>query len=284
VVLAGRFDRNRPAVVAHRAAPVQMSFHDPATSGFAEVDYLIADPVLVGRAARERFSERVLRLPSFYVHDPLPAPGVGPLPLADRGSVTFGVTNNPAKLSDEALQLLATTLRAVPGSRVLFRFRERYTSAGLRRRVLDGLTAAGVSAERVEIVSGDTPADGPLDIYNRIDIGLDSAPFTGSTTTFESLWMGVPVVTLCGQTMVGRWSTSMLKAVGLERLVAETAAGYAAAAAQLAADPAGLAALRGVLRQRVAGSPLCDGGRRDRQFHRLCRSLWRRRCLADKGS
>jgi predicted O-linked N-acetylglucosamine transferase (SPINDLY family) len=96
--------------------------------------------------------------------------------------------------------------------------------------------------------------------------------------------VGVPVVTLRGRTMVGCWSASMLKAVGLERLAAETATGYAAAAAQLAADPAALAALRGSLRRRVADSPLSDGVQRARQFHRLCRAVWRRRCLADKGS
>jgi len=286
VLLAGRFDRNRPSVAAFRAAPVQVSFHDPATSGFGEIDYLVADPVLVPRETRERFSERVVRLPSFYIHDLLPAAEVGPLPLLGRGVVTFGVTNNPAKLGDDALALFGAALQAVPGSRLLFRFRDRYGSAALRERITGQLGALGVAAERIEMVEKDTPGTGALDIYRRIDIGLDPAPFTGSTTTFESLWMGVPVVTLRGQTMVGGWSASMLRVMGLDRLVAGNREEYAVVAAGLAADPGALAALRAGLRRRVAESPLCDGRGRARQFHRLCRALWRWHCRATprKGS
>lgn len=284
VLLAGRFDRNRPSVAAYRAAPVQVSCHDPATSGFGEIDYLIGDRVLVSPETRERFSERVLRLPSFYIHDPLPAPAVGTLPALATGFITFGVMNNPAKLSDEALALFAAALAAVPHSRLLFRFRDRYASAALRGRVTDVLGGAGVGAERIEIVERETPNAHPLDIYNRVDIGLDPTPFTGSTTTFESLWMGVPVVTLRGAMMVGRWSASMLKAVDLEGLVAETRDEYGAAAAGLARDLPALAALRAGLRQRVGASALCDGARRARQFERLYRAVWRRWCVTAKGS
>ncbi len=284
VILAGRFDRNRPGVASYRAAPVQVSFHDPATSGFDDIDYLLADPVLVAPASRERFSERVVRLPSFYIHHSLPAPEVGPLPALARGVVTFGVVNNPAKLSDEALALFAGALQSVPHSRLLFRFRDRYASAALRGRILELLTRAGLAEERIDILQREDPNTHPLGIYNRIDIGLDPKPFTGSTTTFESLWMGVPVVTLRGQTMVGRWSASMLKATGLETLVGDTPADYAAVAARLAGDLPGLAVLRVGLRQRVAGSPLCDGPRRARQVERLYRAFWRRWCDAAKGS
>jgi protein O-GlcNAc transferase len=284
VILAGRFDRNRPAVAAHRPAPVQVSFHDPATSGFAEVDYLIADPVLIPPAMRERFSERVAYLPSFYIHDPLSAPEVGPLPMRANGHVTFGMLNNPAKLSDAALALFAAVLRRVPDAHLLFRFRDRYASAALRERVLAALTGAGIAAERIDILQRESADTQGLSLYNRIDIALDPAPFTGSTSTFESLWMGVPVVTLRGETMVGRWSSSMLKAVGQEQWAADTPEAYAEAAARLAGDPDELAALRAGLRQTVAASPLCDSKRRARQLERLFRAFWRRWCGAGKGA
>lgn len=284
VILAGRFDRNRPAVAPYRAAPVQVSFHDPATSGFGEVDYLIADPVLVPPAVRERFSERVVYLPSYYIHGPLQAPDVGPLPLQRNGHVTFGMFNNPAKLSDKTLALFADALKRVPDSRLLFRFRDHYRSSILRDRVMTALTGAGIDPSRIEILVRETPDAPGLSLYNRIDIALDPVPFTGSTSTFEALWMGVPVVTLSGETMVGRWSSSMLKAVGLEALVAGTPAGYAEVAARLALDPEQLAVLRAELRQRVSGSPLCDGPRRVRQLERLFRAFWRRWCAVPQGS
>jgi predicted O-linked N-acetylglucosamine transferase (SPINDLY family) len=107
---------------------------------------------------------------------------------------------------------------------------------------------------------------------------LDPFPFTGSTTTFEALWMGVPVVTLRGDRMAGRWSASMLRALGLEELIADTPGGYAEIAAGLAQDAGRLAGLRGSLRERVAGSALCDGRGRARQVERIYRALWRRWC------
>src|SRR5262249_34896966 len=124
VMLAGTLDRNRPLVAAYKPAPLRVSFHDPATSGLAAMDYLIADPVLAPRCGAERFTERVVRLPSFYIHDPLRnVPDVGPLPLQTNGAVTFGCFNNPAKLSETCLRLWARVMQAMPRSRLLLKFR-----------------------------------------------------------------------------------------------------------------------------------------------------------------
>ena len=277
VILAGRFDRNRPLVAGYRPAPVQVSFHDPATSGITEMDYLIADPILAPVDGTERFTERVARLPCFYVHEPLVgAPPVKPLPLASAGVPTFGCFNNPAKLSDACLALWARLLAHIPDARLVLKFRNWYGAAALRRRAAEAIERAGVALERLVIVEADRPGVHHLDMYNEIDVALDPFPFTGSTTTFESLWMGVPVVTLTGDTMVGRWTASMLRAVRLDHLAASTPDAYIAAAAGLVADPARLAALRAGLRARVGASPLCDARGRTRQIERLYRAFWRR--------
>jgi predicted O-linked N-acetylglucosamine transferase (SPINDLY family) len=283
VLLAGRFDRNRPLVGAYAAAPICISFHDPATSGVDGVDYLIADRVLVPRDETERFVERVIRLPSFYIHDPFAAPPVGPLPLQASPSVTFGCFNNPAKLSDECLVLWARVLQAVPGSRLLLKFRNWYESATLRARIERIFSEAGVALDRLNIQCADLVGAPHLEIYNQVDIALDTCPFTGSTTTFESLWMGVPVVTLAGPTMVSRWSASILTAVGLPELIAQTPDDYVAVAASLAADRPRLAVLRAGLRDRLAGSPICHGRQRTRQIERIYRAVWRRWCASRGG-
>ncbi len=280
VILAGRFDRNRPLVASYRPAPIQVSFHDPATSGVAETDYLIADPVLAPPGGSERFTERVLRVPHFYVHDPLDAaPPVRELPLLAHGCPTFGCFNNPAKLSDQCLLLWARLLNEIPAARLVLRFRNWYGSEVLRRRVTSIFGQAGVPAERLRIIQADEPGRHHLDIYNEVDVALDPAPFNGSTTTFEALWMGVPVVTLTGDTMVSRWTSSMLAALKLRHLAAPTSDAYIGAAAGLISRPAALAELRAGLRDRVAASPLCDGTRRTRQVERLYRATWHRAAL-----
>ncbi len=270
VLLAGRFDRNRPLVAGYRAAPVQVSFHDPGTSGLEAMDYLIADRVLVpGKRPVERFTERVVRLPSFYVHAPLAGVTVGEAPSRNLGRVTFGSFNNPAKVGPEVLGLWRRVLEAVPGSLLRVRFKNWFANTGLRERF------TSVLGDRVEFETEEAGLEGHLASYNRIDVALDPFPFTGSTTTFEALWMGVPVVTLRGEAMAGRWSASMLRSVGLRDLVAGSAEEYVALAAGLARDGSRRAELRRTLRARVAASPLCDGRARARQLERLYRALWK---------
>lgn len=279
VILAGRFDRNRPLVASYRPAPIQISFHDPATSGVEETDYLIADRVLALPGGSERFTERVLRVPHFYVHDPLgDAPPVRELPLLANGSATFGCFNNPAKLSDQCLSLWVRLLNEIPASRLVLKFRNWYGSEVLRRRVATIFEQAGVRPERLRIIQADEPGRHHLDIYNEVDVALDPVPFNGSTTTFEALWMGVPVVTLTGDTMVSRWTSSMLAALKLDHLAAPTPDAFTKAVAGTVANPAALAELRAGLRGRLAASPLCDGQRRTRQVERLYRAVWRRAC------
>jgi protein O-GlcNAc transferase len=277
VILASRFDQNRPLIAPYRPAPILVSFHDPATSGLHAIDYLIADPVLAPRRTPEQFSERVLRLPSFYVHAPLEnAPAIAQPPMMATGHPTFGSFNNPIKVSDPVVALWASVMGAVPDSRLILKYRNRFPP--LRPRLARILAAAGVSADRLELGERLLDHASHLSQYNDIDIALDPFPFTGSTTTFESLWMGVPVVTLAGTNMAARWSASILHALKLDEFIAHTPADYVAIAARFARNPQRLAEVRDTLRQRIARSPLCDGLRRTRQVERLFRAIWARWC------
>jgi predicted O-linked N-acetylglucosamine transferase (SPINDLY family) len=273
VVTAGRYDRNRPGVAAHRAAPVQISLHDTATSGIEAMDYLVADPVLVPRESRERFAERVIRIPSFVVHGPLPevaaarSPGRPP---------TFGSLNAPAKLSDATLSLWARLMRRVPEARLLLKSKNLFASNVLSGRVFAAFAAHGVDPGRIERRATIEPIERHLANYADIDVALDPFPFNGSTTTFEALWMGVPVVTLLGERMAGRWTASMLHALGLDALIAGDRERYLQAAAALVADSATLDRHRRDLRARLKSSPLMDGRARARQLERVYRTLVRR--------
>ncbi len=279
VVLAGHTGHNRLAVAAHRPAPIQVSFHDLATSGLKAMDAWITDPVLHPVTTGERFTERLVRLPCFYLHEPpADAPEPGPVPALAAGHVTFGSCNNTSKHTPEVFALWAEVLKAVPGSRLLLKYLNRYASARLRRRIEGTFAGHGIDPGRIEFLTGDVGRRDQLAVLRRVDIALDPFPFNGSTTTFEALWMGVPVVTLAGERFLGRVGASVLHQIGLDDLVANDVESYVARAAGLAADPDRLASLRAGLRERVAASPLCDVDAHARSFESALRGLWRDRC------
>jgi protein O-GlcNAc transferase len=280
VIVGGRFDRNRPLVASHRAAPIQISLFDGGTSGLGEMDYLLADRILAAPLAqrREKFTERVLRLPSIHLYAPSSTvPPSREPPCAGSGLVTFGCFSNPMKISPEVLGVWARILAAVPGSLLTLKYMRRYDDADLRARIIKGLA---VDPARIRFLSGNDSLPEHLRLYDGIDIALDTFPFTGSTTSWEALDMGVPVVTLLGDNIVGRLSASLLQPIGLAELVADDVDGYVRIAKCLAEDRERLAWLRTSLRERIERSPLCNPRARARQFERIYRAVWRRWCSA----
>jgi predicted O-linked N-acetylglucosamine transferase (SPINDLY family) len=200
-------------------------------------------------------------MPDGYVcYDPPDyAPPVGPLPAPLGGQVTFGSFNNPAKVTPEVARLWAEILRRVPASRLVLKS-AAYGASRTRQRMRQWFAAAGISPERIEL-RGWSPHRELLAAYHEIDVALDPFPYSGGLTTCEALWMGVPVVTCPGATFAGRHSLGHLSNAGLGELVAHDLSEYVGRATELAGDLTRLAALRGTLRPRVAGSPLCDGRR-----------------------
>jgi len=278
VVLGGHFDANRPLVAAYRPAPIQLSLHDGATSGVAGMDWFIGDPVLTPQDGPERFTEQVARLPVLYNHPPrFATPIAGRRPAAD-GEIVFGSFNAPAKLSSSILALWARVLIRLPRSRLLLKYYRAFESAAARGRVLDILATGGVAADRISFMGAGDHEDAPLARYGQIDIALDSHPFAGATTTYEALWMGVPVVTLASGGFVGRASAAHLVPLGLDDLVAATPDDFVGIAVRLARDPDRLGALRRGLRDRILASPLVDGPGYARNMETLFRSLWRAWC------
>jgi predicted O-linked N-acetylglucosamine transferase (SPINDLY family) len=162
----------------------------------------------------------------------------------------------------------------VPGSRLLLKYHDIFTIPAARSRYVDLFRRHGIGEERLVLVDRRAePGVQHLADYARIDIALDPFPFNGSTTTFEALWMGVPVITLQGDRMVARWTAAMLRKVDLSHLIAGSENDYVNIASRLAADVAQLARLRAGLRERVARSPLCAEKLRTRQLERLYRRM-----------
>ena len=285
VDLAGHTAGNRLMVMARRPAPVQASWAGyPNTTGLDAVDWLIGDAVQTPETAEALFAERIARMPhGLLCFEPPPdGPDVGALPASADGRITFGSLNNTSKVTPPVIALWAGVVAAVPGSRLMMkyrglddgdtqdRFREAFAVHGVAEQ---SLIFRGASARHAEV----------LDTYNGIDIALDPFPYSGAVTTLEALWMGVPVIALAGDRMAGRQSAGHLSHIGLNDLIAADADGYVSVARRLAGDTAALTALRRGLRGRVESAPLCDAAGFTRDLEALYRDMWRRWCEAGAG-
>ncbi|MBP2291647.1 tetratricopeptide repeat protein [Azospirillum rugosum] len=260
--LAGHNARGRLGVFARKPAPVQVAWSGyMATTGLAAMDALVADDHHVPEGAERFYTERILRMPgAFIAYDPpADAPEPAPPPCLEGRPVTFGAFNILTKLTDAVLATWAAVLDRVPDSRLLLKTKALScpeTAALWRGR----LAAAGIASDRLTLV-GATNSLEHMAWCAQVDVALDPFPFAGSTTTLETLWMGVPVITLPGETFSSRHSLAFLAAAGVEGCVARDPDHYVEIAAGWAADPARLAALRARLRGQMAASSLCDGGR-----------------------
>lgn len=276
VCVAGRFDHNRPLVAAWRPAPVQLAFGEAATTGMDCYDGIFADRMLVPRIGTERFAERPLRLPSYFIHVPLGQARVpGPPPSASGAGPVFGSFSNPVKVNDAVLDLWVRVLRETPGSRLLLKYKSLYAVPSIAARVRAAFVRGGVDPARADLRAGVEGLNLHLDHYDRMDVALDPFPFSGWTSSFEALWMGMPVVTKPGATMASRLTAAMLKTIGKTDWIARDADEFVSIAKRLAGDTAALAEMRANQRARIAASPLCDGRTRARQMERFYRAIWK---------
>jgi predicted O-linked N-acetylglucosamine transferase (SPINDLY family) len=259
VMLGAHTGGNRPLILAHRPAPVQATMHDLSTTGLRTVDAWLTDRVLHPPDTTEGHTEEFVRLPSLYLHRvPERSPEVSELPCLRAGTVTFGSFSIPPKLNDRVLRLWSRVLAAVPGSRLVIGHNAAYADPLIGSRFRHRCRAAGIAAERLHLVGDHVGRDAHLARVGSLDIALDPFPFNGGITTFEALWMGVPVVTLEGERFAARGCASHLAQVGLDHLIAADEQAYVDIAAGLAQSPDALAELRRSLRATVRSSRLCD--------------------------
>jgi predicted O-linked N-acetylglucosamine transferase (SPINDLY family) len=280
VDLSGHTGHNRLLAFNRRPAPVQVSWLGYLnTTGLDAMDYRITDAYASPRGPIDGFhTEKLVRVPGtqWCYRPPSDSPQVAPPPSVATGNVTFAVFANPAKISDPSIRLWARLLGVVPGARLIV--------AGATMRVVpqefaERFIALGVPRERLTIL-GARPFLEYMKLHRDVDIILDTHPYSGGTTTCHALWMGVPVVTLTGETATSRGGASLLHAAGLEELITNSADEYVDVAATLARDPRRLARMRAGMRRRLAASPLMDEAGFTRNLEKAYRSMWRNWCQA----
>jgi predicted O-linked N-acetylglucosamine transferase (SPINDLY family) len=273
--MSGHFGE-RMSLFTKRPAPIQITwFGYVGTTGLPAIDYLLADAHHVRPGEEQWYTEVVLRMPNGYAcYGPPPdAPEVTPLPALTTGHVTFGCFNNPAKFTGSMFDAWAEILRRVPTARMMFKF-GWLGEPESKNRLHAEFAQRGVPEDRL-IIETLSPHLELLAAYGRIDLALDTQPYSGGLTTCEALWMGVPVITFPGKTFAGRHSTSHLTNAGYPQFIAADQAEYIELAVGWAGRLAELANIRAQMREQVLRSPLCDAPRFASDFLTLLSSLSR---------
>ena len=275
--LAGHTANNRLPVFAWRPAPVQVTWLGYlASTGLSTIDYVLADRVSISEARQVQFSEKVWYLPnSLYCFTvPEAAPEVGPLPALDSGQVTFGSFQRMNKVSDGTLAVWGRIIEGVPGARIRLQ-NKQLGDPRARPRIIERLQRFGIPSDRL-ILAGPVPSRSEyLAGHGQVDIVLDTFPYPGITTTCEALWMGVPTLTLAGDSLLSGQGASLLHCVGLDDWVASDLDDYVHRAVSHAADLNQLAVLRAGLRGRARRSPLFDTPRFARDLEDGLHEMWR---------
>ena len=258
-----------------------------ATTALDTMDYWLSDNVLhpEGEGGEaEKFTETIWRLPNFYNFTiPTETPDVSPLPARTNGYVTFVSFNRPCKMNDDVLDLWSGVLNAVPGSKLILKFRELLSDAALADPIRERFAANGITNDRIDLIASMDEFSDHLAYYHQGDIALDTFPFSGATTTFQALWMGLPVVSLHGNRFISRMGASISHHAGLGEFYAATPEDYIKVCASLAQNLDRLSDLRLSLRDQVTASPLCDGEAYARNFEDAVKAMWNRDLGARKA-
>ena len=283
VDLSGHSSGSRLNVFARKPAPVQVTAWGHATgTGIQTMDYLFSDPVIIPENVRHLFAERVYDLPSAITIEPITDVKPSPLPMLRNGFVTFGVFNRIDKISDQALAVWSKLLRAVTDSKIVVKH-VALDDALVRDGLLGRFVAQGISQDRVVCV-GSTKRRDHLKAFENIDISLDPFPQNGGISTWESLYMGVPVVARLGNGTASRISGALLAAIGLDDWVAADDDGYLAIAQKFASQPSELEKLRADLPARIASSPAGNVAVYTERVEAGYRQFWRDYCASASGT
>jgi len=277
VDLAGHTGLNRLPVFAWRPAPVQVSWLGYfASTGLRCMDFILADPWCVPVGTESAFTEQVWRLPDTRLCFTPPAddaaPVVADLPALANGYVTFGCFQRMPKVNDKVMALWGRVFERMPTARLLLKS-QQLARPSFVEQTLARLAEVGISANRVIA----QPPSGRLDYlaaHAKVDIILDTFPYTGGTTTCEALWMGVPTLTLAGRSMLERQGVAMMSSAGLPDWVAQTPDEYVDKAVEFAMATDELARLRRRLREHVRGSPMFDTRRFVAHFQDALEGMW----------
>lgn len=277
VDLSGHTAYNRLPLFARKPAPLQLSWIGyPGTTGLKAMDYYLADRLLLPPGLLDRyFTEQLVQLPLLVPFQPAPdSPDLVPLPALTNGHLTFGSFNRLSKFSRAVIATWGRLLRALPDAQLVVAGMPEH---GGHEQIMAWLAEEGVDPARVR-THGRVGMRTYLALHNEVDLCLDTFPYSGGTTSLHALWMGVPTLTLVGDTIAGRQTACILGHNGLDAFIAHDADDFVARGLAVCGDLPALARLRATLRERMP-PPASDAmGQVADGVEDALRMMWERWC------
>ncbi|MFL2540880.1 MAG: tetratricopeptide repeat protein [Candidatus Latescibacterota bacterium] len=276
--LSGHSAGNRMLAFARKPAPVQVTaWGHGCGTGLTAIDYFLTDPIIVPEPEKVLYAETIRYLPS-HIHymPPQAAPDIVDAPHLENGFITYGSFNRLEKISDESLKLWSRILGETDDAHLVIKS-QTLGRLGVKKDLECRLQDAALPTDRITLLGSD-PQPQHLATHSLVDIMLDPFPHGGGISTSDALWMGVPVITLAGNTIPGRLTASTLNAIGLPELVANSQDQYVEIASQLGRDSALIVTLRHSMRDRVEHSPVGNSKKYVRAVETLYREFWKQWC------
>jgi protein O-GlcNAc transferase len=274
---------NRLLVFARKPAPVQVTAWGFGTgTGLPTIDYFLTDEIIAPESEHHMYAETIRFLPSHIPYmAPIPSPNIVEAPHLVNGYVTFGSFNRIEKMNDIALAAWSEILNRAPDARLIIKSQALGRETVLKEFAAR-MTKAGIRSDKFELLGGD-PQPEHLAKHALVDIMLDPFPHGGGVSSADSLWMGVPVVALRGNTIPGRLSASVLHALGLNDFIAGGREEYIEIALRMAGNRSYLKELRSSLRDRIIASPVGNPNLYVGAVEYLYRDIWTEWCSAQEN-
>jgi predicted O-linked N-acetylglucosamine transferase (SPINDLY family) len=277
VDLAGHTSNNRLLVFARKPAPIQVTWLGyPNTTGMRAMDYRLTDAVADPPGDADRLhTEKLVRLDHgflcYQTDESIPA--VAPPPCLQQGHVTFGSFNTIKKVTPDVVRIWSRILQSVPGARLVMKS-NALEDESTRTNMLRAFAEHKITEDRLDLINAVPRRRDHMELYSRVDIGLDPFPYNGTTTTFEALWMGVPVICLRGDRHAGRVGESIMSHLGLPELVADSEDQYVDLAKRFADDTQRLVTLRNTMRSQMRDSELMNVPLFTETLEKAYRQMW----------
>ena len=276
--LAGHFARNRFKILKYKPSPIQISWMGYVnTTGIKELDYILADKNLIKSDEEILYSEKVLRLPNIWnCHSGIDDKFlVNEAPFKKNGYLTFGCFNNSTKISQDCINIWSEILKKAKNCKIMIKAQSEDAEIA-QKIILDKFKKNKIDEDRILFEKRKKNRDDHIKMYNDVDVSLDTFPYPGVTTSFESIWMGVPVLTKAGNNFVSRCGESININLGMKDFIAIDNDDYILKATSLCENIDYITKIRKTLRDKAKNSPLFDVDKFGDDFSELMIDLWKK--------
>ena len=274
--LSGHTAKNRLPIFINKPAPIQVSWAGYAGStGIPEIDYLIGDSLVTPSNERNHFTEKIFLLPNIWICFTAPDIEIklGQLPAIKNGYITFGCFNNLSKINNKVISLWSRILMTIPKSKIFLKTKE-LNNLYIKEMIINNFKKNNINSDSI-ILEGSSPRNELLDSYNRVDIALDPFPYSGGVTSFEAIWMGVPVLTKKGFNFISHTTESINHNCGMSDWIANDENKYVTKAIEFSKDLKKLSRIKKNLRQIALNSTLFNASLFAEQFNNALWKMWK---------